>query len=193
MRELIRIISITTLFLFLSISTYSQIDSTNQCITSKQDSSTIKSLDNEISTNSFEILLSYIIGGVITGIFTLGAVFITLKHQRKIAQAQIDVKTKQKFIDDLIEIINRIRLNLFEIFDVSHEVLKNIPQNMIPPEEDEIIREKIDSAMNNMYKKAKEFYFLSGSVFLYLQKSHQDYEIVKKLSNKLSILFILPE
>lgn len=179
-------IAIIVITLILLVPIKAQKDTIIHKNTSSKDTTLIKLTNCEVSEDSWNVIFPYIIGGLITGIFTLGAVFLTLRHQKKIAQAQIDAGTKQKFIDDILEIIKRIRLILFETFDISHEVLKNIPQNNISPEEGEQIRKKIDKAITEMWHKTLEFYYWSGSVFMYLSKSNSEYENIRKLTNKLS-------
>ena len=126
-------------------------------------------------------LLPYIIALAGVGISAYA-----LFNQRTISQKQIDVETKRKLIADLMEVNKKVNLIIFETFNISHEVLANIPNEITTKEELEEARRKIELAMKKMDDKFMELMYWSGTVLLYISKTHHEHNNLKRLSNKLS-------
>lgn len=186
MIKFLKIFLIITL-LDVNIPTMSaQPDSTEVKVESSSDTTLTKTVEDKESAKSWEAILPYIIGGLITGSFTLLGVYITLRHQRTVTQKQIDVETKRRLINDLMEVNKKVSLIIFETFKISHEVLKMIPNEITTKEKLEEARGKIELAMKIMDDKFMELMFWSGSVLLYISKTHAEHNNLKKLSNKLS-------
>lgn len=142
---------------------------------------TVKNIPNNYLGSFLLQMLPYIIALAGVGISAYA-----LFNQRTITQKQIDVETKRRLINDLMEVNKKVSLIIFETFKISHEVLKNIPNEITTKEKLEEARGKIELAMKIMNDKFMELMYWSGSVLLYISKTHPEHNNLRKLSNKLS-------
>jgi len=177
-------------------------DTTNTAIHLK-DTTVIKIIDNnhkDILTNIFPYLIGFL--GVGASFYTIQR---TIKHQREMKQADIDVATKRKFIDDMILVSNKMTksFNLFLkiTFDFSaykssyiniDKEIKDIKNNPDKYNSDTIsnkeyllnIRsEKIDTLEDKINNFMKEFYNNITSIDLYISKESHEYNDIKKLNS----------
>ena len=175
------------ILLYINVPTiFAQSDSAKVKTKLSSDTTLIKNHRRQKSEKSWETILPYIIGGLTAGSFTLLGVYITLRHQKTVIQKQIDVETKRKLINDLMEVNKKANLIIFETFKISHEVLGNIPNEITTKEKLEEVRKRIELAMKKMDDKFMELMYWSATVLLYISKTHPEHNNLKKLSNKLS-------
>lgn len=142
---------------------------------------TVRNTSNDYFGSFLLQLLPYIIALAGVGISAY-----SLFNQRTITQKQINVETKRKLINDLMEVNKKVNLIIFETFKISHEVLANIPNEITTKENLKEAREKIDLAMRKMDDKYMELMYWSATVLLYISKTHPEHNNLKKLSTKLS-------
>lgn len=214
----LKVILLITFVLISTIPVFSQVDSLIH-----QDSNkpipTVRILQEE--SNSFfnydflKILCSVLVG---SGLTLLG-VHIQNKHQSKmmlkqidnekrIAQSQITVSHREKWIDSIIEIEKNISKNLFYIFHIASNIKSPLLrkanlENKIKEKKEEYnanqrawIVEEIRKLLRDIEKYndevwicAKDYHYWIGSLFLFFYQSHKDYDELRNLSNKLSTSF----
>lgn len=129
-----------------------------------------------------------------------------IKHQLLIAQANIDVESNRKIIDDLVKMVASIADNVFTILSLTNDfvinisIAGNIEKEMYEIKEDlagngmlfdqftknynDVLR-KVDSIFDKIYETHKLFTYNNESIFLYIKKDDIYYEKLYNLSKTL--------
>lgn len=158
---------------------------------------TIAGKQNNIffNLNFWQILISVSAGIILT----LIGVYFTNKHQRILAdkqiqhqlevkQAEIDVATKRKFIDDMIDQSKNISKCVFTIIQLSNDLIGSYFRRSFD-NDDKDETDKLDYKISKIYDdfsaNKEEFYYAVSILFFYLNKNDDRHQQLTELVNNL--------
>jgi len=111
-----------------------------------------------------------------------------IQHQREVKQAEIDVATKRKFIDDLIQQSKNISKSIYFVIQYVNELYEYNSERMFNPS-DKAETDRLDNKISIVYdvirNNKEEFYYAVSILFFYLNKNDDNHQCLSVLVEKL--------